>query len=236
MENYMPKKHAQKDSDSEFLLIETLLWRPDQGYWFLADHLERLAASAKYFDFSCNCDRLEKQLVAYSSQFSEVLRVRLTLARNGAASMTSQPCALPRNSRLPDRPESASGQLPWVMLADAATDESECWRIHKTTHREIYDQGFALAREKGYFDQIYVNKKGEITEGSIANVVIYREDVYLTPPVSCGLLPGVMRKQLMADPAVKIKEQILYPADIRAAEALFLVNSVRGVVRVQIDM
>lgn len=223
------------DPCPEFQLIETMLWRPGQGYWLLNEHLERLAASAVYFSFSYNRDRLMRQLDTHSLKFRDVRRVRLTLAKDGAIAVASQSCELPMHARLPDRPEFSPANLPRVTFAETATDSSQCWLMHKTTLRKIYDQGFAAAQKAGCFDQIFVNDKGEVTEGSIANVVIYREGAYLTPPVSCGLLAGVMRKQLLADPVVMVEERTLFPADILEAEALFLVNSVRGVVQVRIE-
>ncbi|SHO44389.1 aminodeoxychorismate synthase component I [Desulfopila aestuarii] len=220
----------------DFQLIETLLWRPGLGYWLMDEHLERLAASAEYFYFSYDRDQLIQQLETQALTFEDVRRVRLTLAKDGVVTITSQPCELPKHTRLPDRPDLSSyATLPTVAFSTLATDASQCWLMHKTTRRKIYDQGFAAAQKAGYFDQIFVNDKGEVTEGSITNVVIYREGSYLTPPVSCGLLAGVMRKQLLADPSVKVEERILFPTDIFQAEAVFLVNSVRGVVQVKIE-
>lgn len=218
----------------EFQLIETLLWRPDQGFWLLDEHLERLAASSEYFYFFYDRERLLRQLETHVQQFEDVRRVRVTLAKDGTLTLTSQPCALPTHTRLPECPEPSHGNLPWVTFAETATESQQCWLMHKTTSRALYDQGFAAAQEAGCFDQIFVNDRGEVTEGSITNVVIYRDGSYLTPPVSSGLLAGVMRRQLLADPVVRVNERVLFPADVRAAEALFLVNSVRGVVQVRI--
>jgi para-aminobenzoate synthetase/4-amino-4-deoxychorismate lyase len=74
-----------------------------------------------------------------------------------------------------------------------------------------------------------------VTEGCITNIVIYQEGTYLTPPVESGLLPGVMRGHLLRDTAVPVVEKVLTPADVSAAEAIFLCNSVRGLVRVRLQ-
>ena len=47
------------------------------------------------------------------------------------------------------------------------------------------------------FDAIFCNTRGEVCEGARSNVYVERDGVLLTPPVSSGLLPGVMRRHLL---------------------------------------
>lgn len=229
------KGHFLTRPAPEFELIETMLWSRDQGFWFLDEHLERLASSAEYFYFFCAREELMKSLHDYTIALQGVQRVRLTLAKDGRATITSQPCGLPLYTGLPERPEPPHQGLPKVAFAKVATDASQFWLMHKTTRRTTYDEEFAAAVQAGRFDALFVNESGEVTEGAITNVVIYCGGKYLTPPVSCGLLAGVMRRRLLTDTEVKVEERILYPADILSAEAVFMVNSVRGVVQVRIE-
>lgn len=82
------------------------------------------------------------------------------------------------------------------------------------------------------FDIIFCNETGYITEGCISNILIYKNGVYLTPPVMDGLLPGVMRQYLLEVSPQLIQEKTLSLDDVENADAIFLCNSVRGVVQV----
>lgn len=223
------------DPSPEFCLIETMLWESGKGLWMGEDHLERIVVSAEYFTFSCDRKELARRLDEYLAGMTTTCRVRLTLAKDGEVEIMSQPCPPPTCRRLPAHPETPHSGLPRVRFAELATDRSSPWLMHKTTQRQLYDEGFARAQQAGLFDLLYVNDRGEVTEGAITNVVIYREGRYLTPPVSCGLLAGIMRGRLLADSEVKVTEQVLYPSDIENADAVFMVNSVRGVVQVNIE-
>lgn len=220
--------------DPEFKLIETLLWSREEGFWLLDEHLARLESSADYFCFSRNWVDLRRQLAEYVDGQDGVLRVRMTLAKDGVVEIGAQPVPLPQYTRLPERPEPSHEGLPAVRFSGMTTDSAQPWLLHKTTRRAVYDAGFAAAQREGLFDVLFTNERGEVTEGAITNVLIYREGRYLTPPVSCGVLAGTMRRRLLSDQAVQVVEQVLYPKDIMAAHAVFMVNSVRGVVQVRL--
>ncbi|MFH2124715.1 MAG: aminodeoxychorismate synthase component I [Pseudomonadota bacterium] len=219
-----------------FQLIETLLWEPETGYWLLADHLERLRASADYFLFCCDLSLIEQQLQQESCLFAGVpMRVRLTLAKDGVMEMTSQPCSLPVTRSLPRHPDLRCTDLPRIALSSVRTDSSESCYFHKTTRRDVYDRELQRARDKGLLDYCFLNERAELTEGCISNIILYREGVYVTPPLQCGLLAGIMRKQLLADTQIPLREEVLTLDDLRRADAVFLCNSVRGVVQVTRD-
>ncbi len=219
-----------------FQLIETLLWEPDGGYLLLQDHLERLQASAAYFLFCCDLPVIEQRLEQESRLFAAVpMRVRLTLAKDGALAFTSQPCALPITRHLPATPDLQPGDLPRIALSSISIDSSLPWFFHKTTRRELYDQELQQARAKGLLDCCFVNERGELTEGCIANIILYSQGVYYTPPLQCGLLAGIMRKRLLADTRTPLREMVLTKKDFHRAEAVFLCNSVRGVVQVVVE-
>jgi len=73
---------------------------------------------------------------------------------------------------------------------------------------------------------LLVNKRGELTEGSYHNLVLRLGGRLVTPPLCCGLLPGIMRQSLLA--CGTLHEQVLYPAELQRAEEIWLINSVRG--------
>ena len=160
------------------------------------------------------------------------MRVRLVLAKDGRIELAAVPCDAPELLRLPASPERRVAGLPEIDFAPRPIDGRSPWLRHKTTRRDLYEPELAAGRERGLYDVIFVNADGEVTEGCITNVVIYRQGRYMTPPLASGLLPGVMREELLQDRERPVVEAILSPADVRGAEAIFLCNSVRGVVRV----
>lgn len=82
---------------------------------------------------------------------------------------------------------------------------------------------------------IFQNDKGYITEGCITNIFIYTDGIYKTPPIADGLLDGTMRQHLLEEGQVKVTVQSLTADDLKRAEAIFLCNSVRGVVQVTLQ-
>jgi len=95
----------------------------------------------------------------------------------------------------------------------------------------FYDNDFKRYKRKGFADVIYTNEKGEITEAHSSNIFAEINGVFYTPPVSCGLLPGTFREYLLKKNPSLYKERVLYPKDLKNADNLYLVNSVRGFVK-----
>ena len=105
---------------------------------------------------------------------------------------------------------------------------------HKTTHRPLYAQAFEKAGREGFDDALFLNLRGEVTEGAISNVFVEKDGRIFTPPVECGLLAGVYRRHLL-ETRPEIAERVLYLADLRSADAIYLSNAVRGLRRVEIE-
>lgn len=82
-------------------------------------------------------------------------------------------------------------------------------------------------------DCCFLNERGELTEGCIANIIIYLHGFFVTPSLQCGVLAGIMRKKLLADTQISLREEVLTLDNLRDADAVFLCNSVRGVVQVK---
>jgi len=218
---------------SEFNLIETLLYHPEDGYLFLDEHLRRLSSSSSYFLFSCDLDRIRENLLERARKFkAECMRVRLSLEKDGTFAISCLPCAIPTSFRLTATP--SLNELPKIGFSKIRTDNRSCWFYHKTSKREIYNREFAAAEKQGLFDICFCNTKGEVTEGCISNIIVYKNGSYTTPHIQCGLLPGIMRSVLLRDLEKPLEERILTMEDIKEADALFLCNSVRGVVQVQL--
>ncbi|MBI3986417.1 MAG: aminodeoxychorismate synthase component I [Lentisphaerae bacterium] len=199
-------------SRPDFQLLETIFWKPETGYFLLERHLKRLARSAEYFQFAADIPGIRARLESDAHLFSSPCRVRLRVGEAGDIQSESTP--------LPAPP--ASG--PWrLKLAASPVNSRDVFLYHKTTQRQVYDKARAECLDAD--DVILWNEKGEITESTIANVVIRSDEEFFTPPVACGLLGGVYREELIEQG--KVREKILTAADVRKADALYLVNSVR---------
>ncbi|GAA3560347.1 aminodeoxychorismate synthase component I [Microlunatus spumicola] len=202
----------------DFDLLETLRLE-DGAWWALDEHLHRLAASAAYF---ARAD----PLAGARDALDEVLRmhpdgrwrVRLTVGERGVAEASVEPLPLD-----PDGPLT-------LVLAAAPVDEQDVFLAHKTTWRKPYAPHRASAAARGADDALLWNSRGELTETTIGSVALRDGDAWWTPPVSCGLLPGVERELALRDG--RLRERVLTVAGVREALArggeLWFLNSVRG--------
>ena len=108
------------------------------------------------------------------------------------------------------------------------TDANDARLAHKTTARETYDSAWRTAEQHGAFDMLFFNARGELTEGGRTNVFVRIGRRWYTPPLACGLLPGVMRGVLLEDPAWQATERVLSRDDVLKAEHIVLCNALRG--------
>jgi para-aminobenzoate synthetase/4-amino-4-deoxychorismate lyase len=76
---------------------------------------------------------------------------------------------------------------------------------------------------------LFFNERGELTEGGRSNVLVKIDGRWLTPPLSCGLLPGIMRAVLLDDPQWQIEQAVITRAMLQQAEAIMVCNALRGV-------
>ncbi|NJC87836.1 MAG: aminodeoxychorismate synthase component I [Desulfuromonas sp.] len=201
-------------------LIETLPWDEPQGYALLERHLRRLAASAAELGFACDLDAVRRQLLTAAPTGTGRHKVRLLLAADGIITVTAVPLTQRESAATPAR----------VTLATAPIDSREPLLRHKTTWRPWYDG--VLERHPGYLDVLFCNESGEVTEGTIHNLVVEREGRLVTPPVACGLLPGTLRGELVERGI--LAEEIVTRQELLAARRLWLINSVRGWRRVNL--
>ncbi|HJW57855.1 MAG TPA: aminotransferase class IV, partial [Burkholderiaceae bacterium] len=96
------------------------------------------------------------------------------------------------------------------------------------------DAAWRAAEAQGAFDMLFQNGDGELTEGGRSNVFVKLDGHWYTPPLSVGLLPGVMRAAMLADPAWNARERRLTADDLRQAEEIVLCNALRGALRARL--
>jgi para-aminobenzoate synthetase / 4-amino-4-deoxychorismate lyase len=204
--------------EGPFQLIETMKWQAETGYWLLDRHLARLGASAAQLGFACDGAAVRAELGALAARLGGgVHRVRLLLAADGGIALghtVLDDAALPPPLR--------------VAWASRPVDSEDPLLRHKTTRRDLYDTELARVKGEGGDEVLFVNQRGEVTEGSWTNLFVEIGGRLHTPPVASGLLPGTFRQSLLDDPATGLVETVLQPEEVRQAGRLYLSNSVRG--------
>ena len=118
------------------------------------------------------------------------------------------------------------------MLANEHVESSDPYLRWKTSWRPAHTRAFALATQHQCFDALLCNKRGEITEGTRTTFFMERDGRLHTPPVECGLLPGILRARLLASGAAV--ETRIARTDLETAQALYIGNAARGLMRAKI--
>ncbi|MEM1372173.1 MAG: aminodeoxychorismate synthase component I [Pseudomonadota bacterium] len=232
------------DPPKPFRLIETMLFEPGQvepgqvgrgrGVWLREGHMRRLQRSADYFGFEFSAAEIAAAIDEAVALHSEVdgdannpgvgrLRVRLTLGEAGDVEVTT--------TALGPAPAPGDTRMRYV-VSPTRLDSTDAFLFHKTTRRDLYnDEWAAFSKACGADDVLYLNERGELAEGSRTNVFVRMQigEPLLTPPLKSGLLPGVLRAELLA--TGEAQEQVLRLKDLHSAAEVWLGNSVRGLCR-----
>ena len=211
------KARVLTDSPHEFSLIETLLWTSSDGYFLREKHLARMQDSAEYFGFDFSRKFIEAYLDELAAPFPSPQRVKILLNRYGEIKSKTMSFEAQEKSFK-------------VCLAKYPINSKDVFLYHKTTQRKIYDK--ALIVPQIYNDVLLYNEGYELTEFTIGNLVVEIDGGYFTPPISCGLLAGTFRASLLV--AGKVKEKILKVVDLNQCQKIFLINSVRKWVKVEL--
>lgn len=214
-----------------FRLLETMRATPDGNIPLWGKHMARLTASASYFGWYVDIQRLPSEVqkaiatalktYIYDIKAGEIsaeiysdIRVRVTVGGAGDVEVSLSAAPAP-----PSRPVT-------IGLSTVRVDSEDLFLFHKTTHRPLYDLARQVADKHGWYDALLVNEHGCITEGSITNVFIRNGDTWSTPPVADGLLGGVSREAFME--GVAVRERSLVAADLKAADEIVVTNAVLG--------
>jgi branched-subunit amino acid aminotransferase/4-amino-4-deoxychorismate lyase len=199
-------------------LIETYLWTRAEGYFLRDGHLIRIENSAAALGFAFSATDWDAALAqACKKPPAAILRIRLILRADGAI----------ESSTAPFTPE-PEGKIWRVGIASTRFGSRDPLLRHKTTRRALYEKALAAARDAD--EVIFLNERDEVCEGARTNIFVVRDGALLTPPVSCGLLPGVLRANLLAQG--QAREKILRREDLRGE--FFIGNSLRGLFRARL--
>lgn len=221
------------DPPKPFELIETILWQPQSGYQFKAEHGQRLQESAHYFNFPVDMDQFHTALRDTAKDLQQTNRVRLTLNHEGIITIQTFPCPSPLafTPALPSQPATEK-----ICFSRKNTESRDPFLHHKTTNRALYNTIWKHATKQGFIDAIFTNENHEITEGCISNLFIRSGSILYTPPANAGVLPGVFRQVLLEQFADEVKEETLHLDDLLApGNQVYIGNSVRGLIPVQVS-
>ncbi|UWR08072.1 MULTISPECIES: aminotransferase class IV family protein [Ruegeria] len=206
-------------TEPDFRLIETFAFRPGQGVVRLERHLRRMARTADWLGVQFDLQRVGEVVAGLSG--ADPLRCRLTLDVTGKPEVTTGPLA--------DNPPGWS-----VGIATPRLTSSDFWLRHKTTRRAIYNQARAELPD-GVDELLFLNERDELCEGTITNLFVETEDGrLLTPPVAAGLLPGILREELLE--TGRAAEAVLTLHDLAAAHRVWMGNSLRGLIPAEVRL
>lgn len=193
----------------DFDLIETMRFEPASGIARLELHLDRMKESARALDFAFDRHEARNRLHAATFHLTDAVKLRLVVSRGGAFAIEVRP--------LP-----ADVIDPWSVAVVPLPVDSQDFRLsHKTSDRAFYDDARKAA---GRDEVLFVDSDGYLTEGSITAIFVEREGVLMTPSLSRGLLPSVLRRELLE--SGRAIEADLRPDDL--ADGFLLGNSLRG--------
>lgn len=210
---------------SEFSLIETLQAHRASGARHLNLHLQRLSVSARHFGFRCDTAQIAAQVRAVCADLKneQLYRMRLLLYADGSVDIRTAPMSVSLSS--PVR----------LLLAKQPMQSQDVFLRHKTTLRRRYDRAWQHAEKNGAFDTLFVNERSQVTEGGRSNLFVCRDGQWLTPPLSEGVLPGIMRGLMLNDPTMNAREAVLTLDDLRNAERIMVCSSLRGSLPATVD-
>ncbi|GAA0331862.1 aminodeoxychorismate synthase component I [Oceanobacillus oncorhynchi subsp. oncorhynchi] len=214
-EEALAKAAILKAASLSFQIVETMKYDGTQ-ILRLNRHLARLKRTALQFQYPYSMDNIQQQLKEQVKNYDGEQRVRLLLGQDGEINITCTPLM------------KESEAIKKAGIASSPINKNDIFYYYKTTNRQMY----TTFREQApaSFDVLLWNEEGQLTEFTIGNLVVKQQGAYYTPPVSSGLLAGTYREELLEQG--EIKEKILWKKDISSFEEIWLVNSVRGWVRV----
>lgn len=195
-------------------LIETMAFDPANGIARLEAHLERMKASAAALEFEFDRHAARNTLHAVTFHQEQPAKVRMMLSKTGALAIELEP--IPAQLIEPIK----------CKLVPMQADKSDYRLHHKTSDRRVYEADGLSDGEHA----IFVDADGFVTEGAIWNVFVERDGKLLTPPLSRGVLPGVLRAELLE--SGEAVETDLTAADLDSG--LLVGNSLRGLIKAQL--
>jgi para-aminobenzoate synthetase/4-amino-4-deoxychorismate lyase len=192
-------------------LIETCRYDPPGPAVEVGRHLARLAASAVYFGIRHDPAAAATAVGEALSARETPARVRILLDRSGR--LTVEVGDLP-----------PAGGTAILGLAAGPVRSDDILLFHKNSDRGRYDRW--RRSRPGTDDVILWNERHEVTETTIASIAVRLDGSWWTPPLDCGLLPGIGRARLLERGV--IRERVIPVGELARADGLAMISSLRG--------
>ncbi len=194
----------------DFDLVETMRFEPATGILRIELHLERMKASAQALEFEFDRHAARNRLHAATFHLDHDARIRLLASRTGMLAIEVGEAPAPVDS--------------WEIAVLPLPVDGQDFRLrHKTTDRAFYDRS---RRASGLSEVVFADSGGYLTEGSFTCLFVERDGRLLTPPLSRGLLPSVLRRELID--SGRAIEADLTVSDLEGG--FLLGNSLRGLI------
>ncbi len=198
-------------ANTDFALVEMILWEDCCEFWLLTEHLQRLKASAEHFSFVYDEARILAQLDDVVKDLDCDSIVRVELHRNGVLNITARPAS---EDRRPVRATPA--RMP--------VDSENVFLYHSTTRHEHYDQVTAGFSE---VDEVLLwNSSGEVVGSATSNLIVEIDGLYYTPPSGNGVRTGTYRSNLMQQG--RLIERPVRLDELKNCTKVYLINSLIG--------
>ena len=214
-QEWRAKRKFLERASQPFDLLETLALEGGQ-LRHVDQHLARLAETARHFGYMWDVAHVQSCLHDLALAHPHGLwRVRLLIGVRGQA--RAQAFAM----------DASLGQVR-LQLADRPMMDAHGEFVRfKTTHRAHYDAFTpTVSGASGVFDTVLWNEKGEITECTRGNVAMLIDGRWVTPPLVCGLLPGIGRALALQDG--RLIEAVVRVDDLPRVQGWAFLNSLRG--------
>ena len=210
------KSRFLRPAYAEFSLWESFRGGSEPGD--VEAHLARLQKSAAAFGITVDFDSLRARITEINQTHTPLfVRVRAYADRVEVGAEPLDATPLPVD----------------LCISHARVDSADPLLRHKTAWRPLHTRAAQEARELGCFDAVLRNERGEITEGSRTNIFIRSGNTLYTPPLECGVLPGILRERLVSEG--QAVERVLTLSDIKNADAVYAGNSARGLLPARIQ-
>ncbi len=207
---------------NEFGLIETIAWHEQTGFMWLDLHMERLEKSAAALGYLYRKGKILEALQDCVTRLSGPQKIRLELSKSGKFMVAAHVLHISNPAKA----------MP-VTLSNSPLSSGNALLAHKTTRRDFIEaELLRLGDDTGCTEVLFFNEQGQVCEGSYTNVFISKDGKMFTPPITCGLLPGVLRQALLE--SGDVHEKILTQDDLRRADEIYIGNSVRGLMRARL--
>ncbi|MQB10060.1 hypothetical protein DXT96_09375 [Agrobacterium sp. ICMP 6402] len=209
-----------KRKPADLTLRETLRWEPQSGFQRIDQHMRRLLRSADALGFRAPANAVEALEKTVGGE--NPLCVRLVMNYKGELDIESA-----------DFSPILTNAIWRVRIATKTTlDSTDTFYRHKSSRREPYDAARAEFSAEEADEVLLLNERGELCEGSSTSIFVEMPDgQLLTPPLDSGVLPGVLRADLIRER--KARGQALKPDDI-AGRRLFVGNSLHGLIAAEL--